>query len=155
MKSNLRYFNSTASKGEKVLYSAELSKFYKRAPIIFFTVLSLPFLFAPVGDVKKIGLAFLLFAFIHFLKCRNTEYVLSNKRVIAKKGIITCHTEELKLSKIESCEMKKDLTGALIGCGNIVFRGLGSSFVAFNDVENPIKVKKEIEEILEENGALK
>ena len=79
------------------------------------------------------------------------EYGLTNKRVVTKSGIISRNTEEMKLSKIETVEVKQGILGRILGYGNVVCTGTGISNVVFHSVSNPIKVKKQIETIIDQN----
>ena len=74
-----------------------------------------------------------------------TEYGVTNNRIITKTGIISRSTEEMKLSKIETVEIKQGILGRILGYGNVVISGTGSSNVIIATVSNPIYVKKKID----------
>ncbi len=80
-----------------------------------------------------------------FLKYLFTEYGLTNNRVITKTGVISRSTEEMKLSKVETVEIKQSILGRIIGYGNVIVSGTGSSNVIISKVSNPIEVKKKID----------
>ena len=77
-----------------------------------------------------------------------TEYGITNKRVITKSGIISRDTDEMKLEKIETVEVKQSILGRILGYGNVICTGTGISNVVFQSVSNPIKVKKQIDTVL-------
>lgn len=77
-----------------------------------------------------------------------TEYGLTNKRVITKSGIISRDTDEMKLDKIETVEIKQSILGRILGYGNVICTGTGISNVVFQSVSNPIRVKKQIDSVL-------
>ncbi len=79
------------------------------------------------------------------LKLVFTEYGLTNNRIITKTGIISRSTEEMKLSKVETVEIKQGVLGRILGYGDVVISGTGSSSVVISGVSNPIEVKKKID----------
>lgn len=78
-----------------------------------------------------------------------TQYVLTDKRVILKTGFISRHTEELRLKKIETVEIRQGIIGRILGYGNIYITGTGTSYVLFDAVFNPMAVKRQIEDLLD------
>lgn len=118
------YINKTLIKDEKVISYFSIHKFHYIIPLITsFMIIGLP----------------LLFTYLF------TEYGLTNNRVITKTGIISRSTEEMKLSKIETVEIKQGILGRILGYGNVIISGTGSSNVVISKVSNPIEVKKKID----------
>mgnify|MGYP000424437492 FL=1 len=89
--------------------------------------------------------SFLIVGIPSLLKLIFTEYGLTNNRVITKTGIIGRSTEEMKLSKVETVEIKQGVLGRILGYGNVIVSGTGSSKVVIRRVYNPIDVKKNID----------
>ena len=89
--------------------------------------------------------SFLIVGLPSLLKLIFTEYGLTNNRVITKTGIISRSTEEMKLSKVETVEIKQGILGRILGYGNVIVSGTGSSKVVISRVSNPIDVKKKID----------
>tara|TARA_B110000285_G_scaffold85647_1_gene98304 strand:- start:71 stop:445 length:375 start_codon:yes stop_codon:yes gene_type:complete len=79
------------------------------------------------------------------LKLVFTEYSLTNKRIVVKTGIIGRSTEELKLSKVETVELRQSILGRIFGFGNIVLSGTGASNLVLKTVADPVQVKKTID----------
>ena len=55
----------------------------------------------------------------------------------------------MRLSKIETVEIKQGIIGRIFGYGDVIVTGTGISNVVFKYVSNPINVKKEIESQLD------
>ena len=51
----------------------------------------------------------------------------------------------MKLSKVETVEIKQGVLGRILGYGNVIVSGTGSSKVVIRRVYNPIDVKKNID----------
>lgn len=87
----------------------------------------------------------LIFPIFKLIGLLFVEYGLTNKRVVFKKGMISRHTEEMRLTKIETVEVKQSILGRILGYGKVICSGTGTSTVVFNYVSNPLAVKKSIE----------
>tara|TARA_B100000315_G_C14240852_1_gene435262 strand:+ start:182 stop:580 length:399 start_codon:yes stop_codon:yes gene_type:complete len=73
------------------------------------------------------------------------EQGLTNKRVIKKVGLISRNTDEMRLNKIETSEVKQSILGRIFGYGNIRVSGTGISDVVLEYVPNPIKAKQKLD----------
>jgi uncharacterized membrane protein YdbT with pleckstrin-like domain len=84
-------------------------------------------------------------AVYEWLRLRTMEHGVTNKRVIFKKGIISRHTEEMKLGSIETVEIDQGVWGRILGFGDIRVTGKGISDVVFRRIDDPMDVKRQIE----------
>tara|TARA_B110000967_G_C18878931_1_gene559882 strand:+ start:249 stop:623 length:375 start_codon:yes stop_codon:yes gene_type:complete len=99
--------------------------------------------------VEYILFLWLIIPIFGLLKLFFVEYGLTSKRVIFKSGIISRNTEEMRLSKIETVEVKQGIIGRIFGYGNVIVTGTGTSSVVLNYVSNPLSVKKKIDSQLD------
>ena len=156
----MRYIDSTLIKGETVILTPRVHKIVYVKPFVFLGVLSLIFLLLGCIDmtmdtwlswaVCELGVV-LITAIWHLydkLYYTRLEMAVTNKRVVAKTGIISVHSEELQWNKIESIEIRQGIFGRLLNYGDVYFSGTGISFVRFGDVQDPWKVKSKSAEIL-------
>ena len=93
-----------------------------------------------------------IYPFLLYLSLHLTEMVCTNRRVVYNTGIISIKTEEIKVERIESIQVKQTFWGRVFGYGNILFSGTGSAKVEFFDVDNPLQVKARIEEAVDESN---
>ena len=82
-----------------------------------------------------------------WLKLRFTEMGVTNKRVIQKTGIVSRHSEEMKLSSIETVEIEQGILGRILGFGTVKVTGKGISDLVFTRINDPMDVKRRIESI--------
>ena len=95
--------------------------------------------------LKYILLWWLFFPIIWLIQALFIEYALTTKRVVSKEGVISRNTEEMRLAKAETVEVKQGILGRMLGYGTIIVTGTGSSYVAFKTVTDPLKVKRHID----------
>lgn len=88
----------------------------------------------------------LLFAIIVYLNLRSTERGVTSRRVIQKKGFISRKTDEMKLDSIETVEIDQSILGRIFGCGTVKVTGRGISSVLLKSLDDPLAVKRAIEE---------
>jgi uncharacterized membrane protein YdbT with pleckstrin-like domain len=82
-----------------------------------------------------------------WLKLRCTEMGVTNKRVILKTGIISRHSDEMKISSIETVEIEQGVIGRILGFGTVKVTGKGISDLVFSRIDDPMDVKRKIESI--------
>lgn len=73
-----------------------------------------------------------------------TEIVVTNKRVIQKRGFIRRDTAEMNMDKVESVIVNQTLLGRLLGYGSIVVRGTGSGIEGLHFIANPLELRSAI-----------
>lgn len=77
-----------------------------------------------------------------FLVVSTTELAVTNKRVLAKFGIIKRSTIELNLTSVESVNLEQGILGRVLNYGSLVFNGTGSSGVPVPYISHPLEFKK-------------
>ena len=99
----------------------------------------------PIVYLEYILFIWLIFPIYGLIKLFFVEYTLTNKRVVQKEGIISRDTEEMRLSKAETVEVKQGIIGRIFGYGNVIVTGTGISNVVFSYVSKPLQVKRDID----------
>lgn len=82
-----------------------------------------------------------------YLKIKTTERGVTNKRAIQKTGIISRNTQEMKLTSIETVEIRQGIFARIFGYGTVKITGRGNSDVIMKWLDNPMAVKREIESV--------
>lgn|SRR5690606_1645513 len=88
-----------------------------------------------------------LVAIYEFLRLKNIEQGVTNKRVIHKRGIISRKTDEMKIASIETVEIDQGVFGRILGFGDVRVTGRGISDLLFRRIDDPMSVKRAIESI--------
>jgi uncharacterized membrane protein YdbT with pleckstrin-like domain len=93
------------------------------------------------GVVGLLGLLLLLSA---WLRRRATEIVVTDRRVIFKRGLLSRHTVEMNVSKIETVDVEQGLSGRIWDYGTLLIRGTGSGFEPLEGVGSPLSIRNAI-----------
>ena len=131
----MSYIEESLSSGE-VIHKVFQLHWFAKVPMYCWLVLGL----------VTFGLTWLL-ALYEYFRLRSIEQGVTNKRVILNTGIISRHTEEMKLSSIETVEIEQSIWGRMFGYGTVKLTGRGISDVKFRNIDDPMYVKREIESV--------
>ena len=93
------------------------------------------------GVVGLLGLLLLLGA---WLRRKATEIVVTDRRVIFKRGLLSRHTVEMNVSKIETVDVEQGLAGRIWDYGTLLIRGTGSGFEPLEGVGSPLSIRNAI-----------
>lgn len=129
------YIQDSLSDDEEVRALFKLH-WFARIPMIIWIILAIP----------TIGITLLL-ALWEWLRLRNIEQGVTNKRVILKRGIISRKTEEMKITSIETVEIIQGVLGRIFGYGTVKVTGRGLSDLLFRNINDPMDVKRKIESV--------
>jgi uncharacterized membrane protein YdbT with pleckstrin-like domain len=95
-----------------------------------------------------ITLSGLLTLFIYPWIIRSTsEFVITNKRVIIKRGLIARKTFEMNLNKIETVNVDQSIWGRIFGFGTITIVGTGGTREVFDSISKPLTFRRKFQEI--------
>jgi uncharacterized membrane protein YdbT with pleckstrin-like domain len=76
-----------------------------------------------------------------------TELVLTDRRIIAKRGFIARATVEMSLAKVESLHVNQGLIGRLLDFGDVTVTGTGSSLEPLRCICQPLELRRKLGEI--------
>lgn len=88
-----------------------------------------------------------LFAHMMIVKA-TTEIAITSERLVYKRGLIARHVGELNIDRIEGVAVQQGVFGRLLGYGRVCVRGMGVGEVLLPIIEDPISLRKAIQEAL-------
>ena len=97
------------------------------------------------GSILTIGVLWAGFRLLVYL---TTEMALTNKRVIAKSGIIRRNVIDVSNTKIEGVTYRQGIIGRIFGYGSVLVRGTGVGQVPVQFISDPERFKHEVGKIL-------
>jgi uncharacterized membrane protein YdbT with pleckstrin-like domain len=130
-----KYTDDSLNAGETVQYTARVSLWRYAFHFLIGAVLALVALRGLLGSTQSLhslsaGLLViaLLVLVSPFIARSATELVITNKRLIAKYGLISTHSIEIRFDKIETVRVSQGLMGRILNYGDIIVTGTGSTF---------------------------
>ena len=108
--------------------------------------------------IKKVFLTALIVVLLVFIwrifLYLSNEYGVTNKRLIAKRGVIRLFVAEIPTDRIESVYCTQGLLGRLLGYGTVCIGGVGGRTPVFYMVSRPYAFRRKVVEIIEKNKTL-
>ena len=133
------YVEGALTKGEQVVHQGKVS-IWSLAPLLLLGLVFLAF--------WGLGLLFWIAAAIKYF---TTELAITNKRVIAKFGLISRSTIEINLQKIESIQVNQGILGRIFNFGSIVVSGAGNPQAPIPGISNPLQFRRAFVDTQESN----
>lgn len=96
-----------------------------------------------VLGILVIGVVLFLLAVI---RMKTTEFAVTDKRVILKRGWLTRTTHELAVESIEGVNLEQSIWGRLFQYGRVVVTGTGEARIVLPPMAEPIAFRRAIEE---------
>jgi uncharacterized membrane protein YdbT with pleckstrin-like domain len=163
--------------GEEILYTPLLHWAYTVKPLIlslpFFLLLfiwglmSKPAVYASTFVEAEIALDVLiryifiagLLVFLMIFVCRIfqylcTEYGVTNKRLILKKGVFRITVAEIPTDRIESIYCIQGILGRMFRYGTVCISGIGGKTPTFFMAARPYALRRKIVSIIEKNKTI-
>lgn len=132
------YIDANLARDEKILERAHVS-WLSQIGYIILGILLLP--------LAGIGLIFILMAVINVW---TTELAITNRRIIAKTGLIRRNTIELKVNRVESLGVDQGILGRIFNFGSIVVSGTGGSNAPIPFISKPLEFRRKVNQYLDD-----
>jgi uncharacterized membrane protein YdbT with pleckstrin-like domain len=149
------YVDSVLAPGEKIVHRASISHWnfvlsYLIGAVFIASGLAAFF----VSDrrefsvVAAVALAIGLFALLAAaIRRATTELVLTDRRIITKRGLISRDTVEMNLGKVESVHVNQSLLGRLLDYGDVTVVGTGASLEPLIGIAGPLELRRKLGEV--------
>lgn len=79
------------------------------------------------------------------IKMKTTDFAVTSRRVILKRGWLNRRTHELAVESIEGVSVDQSLIARLFGYGRIIVTGTGDAVIAFPPMAQPVAFRRAIE----------
>ncbi|HZG89741.1 MAG TPA: PH domain-containing protein [Pseudonocardia sp.] len=74
------------------------------------------------------------------IRWRTTHFVVTNRRVLVREGVLTRHGIDIPLSRINSVQFRHTLVERLVGSGTLVIESVSEEPLEFDDVPDVERV---------------
>ena len=85
-----------------------------------------------------------------YLIIRSNEAGVTNKRLIAKSGLIRRDTVEIPIKKVSSLQVKQGIIGRILGYGTLIISDVGAAHAPIKYIREPLKFRQRFFEVQEE-----
>ena len=154
----MRYVTRVLQPGETVVYETQLHwLIYLRAILALIAAAFLGIGALSVASDQRqylslsLWIAAAIFALLAlsaalgaFVRRATTELAVTNHRVIYKTGLLSRHTLEMNLSKVESVDVNQTILARIFGYGTIIVRGTGGSLEPMRRIADPLTFRSHI-----------
>jgi len=144
------YVEQVIGKGEEVWYRAKISLLSYWASFVLGVLLligSIPAVADPAAAEMRrsmlivLGVAILLVVWPLIVRAA-TELAITNRRIIAKYGVLSTRTIELNFKKIESISVQQSMFGRILGFGDVVVIGTGGTREVLKRISDPLGFRR-------------
>ena len=139
------YIEANLLAGERVIHRATLHKVIFVWPTILFLMACV----TVAGSGAAAAFFFLLAAVTtaySYIRYKASEFGVTNKRVLAKVGLISRRSIEILLTKVEGIGVNQGIMGRILGYGTIVITGTGGTKEPFGLISAPFDFCKRVQE---------
>ncbi len=98
-------------------------------------------LIVPAGLIVLAG----LLAIGPIIRRSASEYAVTDKRVIVKRGVIQRDSLETLLTKVEAIGVDQTLAGRMLGFGTITIVGTGGTRETFDRIAAPLEFRRQVQ----------
>lgn len=142
----MSYIQNNLQAGEEIKYKADIHWYIFVYPAALI-LLGAFFSSAPEGFLYYIGLILLLLGVIQLVKRvlfkMGAEYIVTNRKVVLKSGLLSRDALELTLNKCEGLRITQSVLGRILGFGAIVVT-TGGATNTFKFIADPMRFRNEI-----------
>jgi len=149
------YVESVLAGGEKIIHRASISHWnFALSYLIGAALVAAGFAALFISNRKEViagavvalalGIIVLLAAAI---RRATTELVLTDRRIITKRGLISRDTVEMNLAKVESVHVNQSLLGRMLNYGDVTVVGTGSSLEPLVGIAQPLELRRKLGEV--------
>jgi uncharacterized membrane protein YdbT with pleckstrin-like domain len=127
------YIDDSLVEGEQIVHRAYVS-WWSQFGLVLLGILTFWFL---------LGFVFLAMAWVNVHK---TEIAITNRRIIAKFGLIQRRTIEININQVEALRVEQGFWGRILNYGTIIVSGTGSSLEPAPDIADPLVFRRKFME---------
>lgn len=146
------YIEDNLIPGERVLLRASPHWVILMGPLattaLGLVVIASSIAWESISFMRCLGIVFFLGGLIELVvisvAVRTTEFALTDRRIIAKAGILNRRSLELQLAKVESIQVTQPLVGRLFDYGTVTVVGTGGTRQPFKFISHPHEMRRQV-----------
>jgi len=88
-----------------------------------------------------------------YIRTGTSEFVVTDKRIIIKVGILGVRTLEMFLNKVENIGVNQTIVGRIFNFGEVTITGSGGTKEIFGNIARPYDFRKSAQEQISQTGS--
>lgn len=146
------YVSEHLMQNETIVHQARVHwiVFLKAGVVLFLAF----WMFAGGRELEGLATFFLMLAavlaFASAIEMQTSEFAVTNRRVLAKTGLLRRHSLDLNLGKVESVVVEQGILGRLLDFGTIVVKGSGGTPEPFANIADPLRFRMSVQDQTEQ-----
>ncbi|NCT41181.1 MAG: PH domain-containing protein [Alphaproteobacteria bacterium] len=139
--------NSMLVDGETVIEQGVISGgiYWKAIAVLIVSILVALFVVIEIGILLAVVS---ILMFVHATIMREILlFVLTDRRVFVRYGILQVDVVDIRFSKIESVELERMLPGYILGYANLVVMGTGNRYIVIPFIANGVQIRRRYNEM--------
>jgi uncharacterized membrane protein YdbT with pleckstrin-like domain len=141
----MSYTRRSSSTGESVRAVTRESGWYVLQGLVFYTIA----FFVLFLGFEGWAIFVYVFYFKYLIERWFTEYGLTDRRVVFRRGIVRRLVREMDISSIEGVDLYQNFWQRLFGIGTITVRGRGNHVVDWPCIGGAVGVKRALQEVID------
>ena len=112
--------------------------------IVFLWPLIISLCGVAIGSKEGVGILGLaaIVSIPKFISYKNSEFGLTDKRIILKTGFIRQNSHEILLAQIEGIQVEQGILGRILAFRSIVITGTGGAHDRYRKITAPLELRK-------------
>jgi len=156
----MSYIEENMMEGEAIVMRAELHPIVYYKPVLLaLAAIVLPVLLVlfwpesepmPITGTLIVTALLLLVAIVWAVAIHgNRQYILTNRRLIEKVGIIRRESSEILLRKCEGVKLVQSIPGRILNYGTVVVSTTGDSYNDYHFIKDPVRFQTLVNQQIE------
>jgi uncharacterized membrane protein YdbT with pleckstrin-like domain len=149
----MSYIEENLMPGERVEYQAHVHWIVYLPAVALLLIAIVFFILGASREGASFAIGFAVFFLVAAaigaaaaqVRKMSSEFAVTNRRVLIKVGLISRHTLELLLHKVEGIGVDQTLSGRLLGFGSIVVTGTGGTRERFDRIAHPLEFRRHVQ----------
>ncbi len=147
----MSYVEQNLLPGEKLLHRGRLHWIIYAPGFIFLLTAAAFYLVTRSNLSLTLALLGLLMLLKSYIQRQNTEFAVTNRRVIVKVGWFAREALDMALDRIESILLEQTVWGRMLDYGTLIVHGTGGGSEALSTVQDPLNFRKVALAAIEDN----
>lgn len=144
------YVEQSLGAHEGLVYRAHFHWLHKSAGWLVLTVFVVGSVAALLNDQNYLSLILLCFGLIAFFLIMypiwSQQVVVTDQRLIHRRGLIARSTEELQLESVEEVRVEQGILGRMLDYGKVFVTGTGEQSLKLPTLADPIGLRQKLQE---------